>query len=521
MRQGAWNELAIGPANASVSSIALGDLNSDGALDIVLGYKGLATTIFSNNGQPTPSFTSLSKGPIDPKGVALAICRINNDGLPDLVIAAPSGGSQVFLNSYSTLLGHFFVTGPTFAASRTVACGDLNGDGTFDIVGVDPSGVVDKGFLALNDGTGVLSAGVAPPLSSVNNLALGFLDGNDSLDIYASGSVLLNNGLASFTTFMTDPVNAIAIGDLTGDGLPDLIHSVKPGTDYFTDYTPGSNVITVNSGTGGLNQIGSLPIPATDAHSSLSIADVNNDGFPDVVEGNLWVGSGSVALNNGDGSFRSGGTFGGSSGSSYSNDIAIGDLNSDGNLDIVFAGRGTHSSEVVLGDGTGHFTQAASLGGSANTVSIGDVDGNQKLDVLLAGGTPPLQLFLNNGTGGMTPTTITVSHDSAITVATFEDVDHDTHPDIVVGRSGQPSSILHNNGDGTFKEINFFGQSQAPKTIRTADMNGDGFPDLIFADKSLPITIYLNDKSGGFPLGEALCGRSPLVICLAVCRREA
>ena len=112
------------------------------------------------------------------------------------------------------------------------------------------------------------------------------------------------------------------------------------------------------------------------------MADVNGDGFADIV---VAINSSkvSVLLGNGNGTFQPQQPFDAGFGS---NSVALVDVNSDGNMDIVTANRVANDFSVLLGNGTGNFQpqQRFATGNGPNTMAVVDLNGDGKPDVITA-----------------------------------------------------------------------------------------------------------------------------------------
>jgi hypothetical protein len=253
--------------------------------------------------------------------------------------------------------------------------------------------------------------------------------------------------------------------------------------------------------------------------NAVAIADVNNDGKPDLVVTN-WCAYSScttpgtnvaVLLGNGDGTFQTAVAY--ASGGLYADSIAVADVNGDGKPDLIVANCGSSSQvncvstsgsgdvSVLLGNGDGTFKTAVlySLGASgATSVAVADVNGDGKPDLIVATGSSTeglvgVLLGVGDGTFGAVAT-YSSSGLSPLALA-VADLNGDGKPDVVVTNQWADNtdtnsnvSVLLGNGDGTFKTAvpnltgGFF-----PDSVAIADVNRDGKPDLVVANSSVGI----------------------------------
>ena len=413
-------------------------MNNDGKKDIVCS-NGL---VLLGNGDgtftavSTPAFPYSSSNP-GGFGPGLASGDINNDGKPDLVLDTGPTISTYLGNGNGT-----FTQGASYASinnSGYVTVTDLDGDGNLDI------------YTGLANG--------------------GYYSGDDSSP--ASAYVLMGNGDGTFVGApqITGAYNGTNLGDLNGDGLPDIITN---GTGQYN--TPGPT-FTVQLGTtkGIFNPVSTITAPAsfvvsgytvttasTIAASTYAVADINGDGKADLVfvDNGLNSGTGSqsplpvyfTALSNGDGTFQTpvphafpqiapAGDF---DNSVTVSGLQIADFNHDGHNDLIltynetagatFGGPAVNpynqSYIVLLGNGDGPFktppvitstysrTTAPATANQAQVVSTTDLnnDGIPDLIVLVpsfsiaTGATTHLEIYIGNGDGTFkTPTPITLA----------------------------------------------------------------------------------------------------------------
>ena len=173
---------------------------------------------------------------------------------------------------------------------------------------------------------------------------------------------------------------AVALGDVDGDGDLDMVVGNGSG---------GANELLLNSGDGTFVAASAFPGGSADTYA-VALGDVDGDGDLDMVVGNNWGGSNELLLNSGDGTFVAASAFPG--GSEYTYAVALGDVDGDGDLDMVVGNNfdmvvGNYgANELLLNSGDGTFVAASAFpGGSAytNAVALGDVDGDGDLDMVV------------------------------------------------------------------------------------------------------------------------------------------
>ena len=335
---------------------------------------------------------------------------------------------------------------------------------------------------ALTFTTGSIPASVA--IGDVNG------DGKPDLIVGNTGgnsvSVLLGNGTGSFgskTDFPTGTApHGVAVADLNGDGNLDLIVA-----------NTGSNTVSILLGT-GTGSFGAATDFATGAAPFfIAVGDLNGDGIPDLVVVNVNDDTVSVLLGLGDGSFRQKTDFPTGAGARA---VAIGDLNGDGVPDLVVANVTASTVSVLLGTGDGHFSARTDFPTSAGarSVAIGDVNGDGILDVVVAnvsGNT--VSVLPGTGTGTLGPKTdfATGAGPRAVVIG---DVDQDGTPDLVVANfTDNTVSVLRGLGSGSFATKMDFSTGAGPFSLALDDLNGDGKPDIVVGNVSADsVSVFLN-----------------------------
>ncbi len=318
------------------------------------------------------------------------------------------------------------------------------------------------------------------------------------------------------TVFDTGGTGAgvIVVADLDGDGKLDLVASNNCGA------VCPEGALSVQLGNGdGTFQTAVLYDSGGQYPDSVAIADINGDGHLDIVVANLCVpaetncgtglaadGTVGVMLGRGDGTFKPVVLYDAGGESTFS--LAVGDVNRDGRPDVIVTNwdrrnNGDNRVGMLLGNGDGTFQPAVtySSGGRGYEtwpVVVADVNGDGNPDLLVGSpngdtgfGHGSVDVMLGNGDGTFrTPVNYDAGGGLTNSIATA-DVNGDGLPDLVVANycanfcQGEGSvGVLLANGDGTFRPVvTYDAGSPGSRTVAVADVNGDGKPDLLVSNE--------------------------------------
>jgi hypothetical protein len=543
--------------------VAAADLDGDGTPDLaVASLNSGVVSVLLNEGNGT--FAPGVDYPVGLYASSVVAADLNGDGWPDLAVTNGLGTVGVLLNEGDGIFApKLDYPGGTHAG--LVVAADLNGDGKADLAVAnfwdDPQwfeGHTVSVLLSNGDGS------FGPKLDietgwRPESIAVADLNGDGWLDLavansWGNVSVLLGQGDGTFAPKVDYPANigywegiwSIAAADLNGDGWPDLaLANAGSGTSVLFNRGDGTFAVVPEVATGGepfsiaasdLNGDGAIDLavanfdsdtvsvlsgqgdgtfapkvdyPTGSNPTSVAAADLNGDGWPDLAVANSKSSTVSVLLGQGDGTFAPKVDYPASAGADpQTNAVVAADLNGDGRPDLAVTGQGSNTVSVLLNHGDGTFAPALDypVGSAPAAVAAADLNGDGKVDLAVASSTavPPydghtVSVLLNHGDGTFAPKfDIDTGQDPAsVAVA---DMNGDGWPDLVVGNHENSSvSVLLNHGDGTFAPRVDYAVAKWDgfPSIAVADLNGDGRPDLAVNVQS-SVNVLLGHGDGTF-----------------------
>ncbi len=501
------------------SGIAVGNLGGDKGPDVVVSQSSGVVVTYLNQGDGKFAVGSTISVPTLGGTNNLVLADINNDKKLDLVTSDGSGNVFTFLgqgNGKFTAQPGMPLAATSDSSPYLVVVADFNGDGTLDIL--DTNGLsTNTVSLGRGDGTfrGAQMYGYSANGSSGHNIVTADFNGDGIPDVAYSWALNGGKSPRDFAIMLGSPhgalgapsyvtagscnnnyVNAIATGDVNGDGIADIVATLSDvASAGCQDHTVA---VLFGKGNGQFDKPVYYATAATAQEGSVYLADVTGDHKLDIVTENS-DGSISVLVNKGTGTFSTAPLIK-STAAIYPGDLqlALGDFNGDGKADIAATAETTGSEYtlesfvlVLTSSGSGNF------GAPIETITpfyvtapaAADFNKDGKVDLVVAAPGACTRYYTSfaflkgNGKGsfdlpsGANCTQQIAGQAYSPVVA---DLNGDGHLDVVIPFSdsaGLGPMVLQGNGDGTFAPRGELYASADSATV--ADFNGDGMPDIV------------------------------------------
>ena len=483
-------------ANGSLGAMAVGDVNHDGNVDVVVvSYVAIGSTeseateqTFLGNGNgtfatPSGALTTVSQIAvpftlIESGGLALA--DVNNDGSLDLI---------TILDEYTVL--------ESFQAQLQLAVSVALGNNTGAFSGFSHSVpiLIEGPYSALACCQSYVNGIYPVDLNTDGNLDLVVDAGYNVLSLLGNGNGTFQSPVEAAPSIIPAVPETLQFADVTGDGYPDLIDD--------------SDFITVSPGNGDGTFGPPLSTYATGAFR-MAAFDMNGDGILDLIGLEGEYRSVSVFYGRGDGTYVGAplltSPVSGSDPTTLTLELAA-DVTGLGNTDliVVYQPEPGQGAQLLTGisDGKGNFNYVAAFPGDENIFSndtfiqpvSADFNGDGKQDIILSGSHGALSVALSNGDGTFqTPVAISLGAlDCPVAYAAVGDLENSEKQSIVVpypgdaacnGPDGGQSGyfVIPGNGDGSFGAPQFQPIGNELYSAVLANINGTGVMGLVLND---------------------------------------
>ncbi|CAF2734521.1 unnamed protein product [Rotaria sp. Silwood2] len=566
-------------SNSQPRSIAVGDVNNDNQMDIVVANSGTNTIgIFLSKGDGFFEEQQIYPTGSQSSPYSIVAIDFNNDNYLDIAVA------NFGINSIGIFFGRAdgnFFSQKLFSTGSShplfITTGDFNNDNRIDIVianyGTDNIGIfLGYGNGSFQDQTTYFTGYDSIPFS----LAVGNFNNDNNLDIaianYGTNNIgiLLGYGNGSFasqqtyTTLLNSDPSSIAVGDFNNDNQLDIAVAnngtgnigifLGHGNGTFLaqkEYPIGFNSHPQYITVGDFNKDHKLDIVIADSNNNqvhilpgygngsfttittydtisqsnplwIAVADFDYDNQSDIVVANYGTNNVLVLINYfirpsaKQKIYYDGPPNGVTS-------VAVSDFNNDHILDIVFNVYSGINILTGLGNGTFDRIATYSTGHAAflQYICVGDLNNDSRMDIVVADrSSDGVGVFLGHGNGTFaTMTNYSTGIGSKPWWIALADVNNDNQLDIVSANTFTSSiGILLGHGDGTFASmVNYSTEiNSQPYSVAVGDINNDKYLDLVVANWKGSVIIFLGHDSGTFTIGSILSiGGSPFSIALA------
>jgi hypothetical protein len=493
-----------------LQTIALdgGDLNRDGRTDLVVACRNSQTLRFWD-AEPAGGYAPGREVDLGADVNDVVLGDVDRDGALDVVAlavpkpdpAAPGAPNEdratllVMLAAQKFALQSLPIAG---LAPFRLSLADVNEDGILDVIGLG------RGFLCVQrgGGDGTFAAPVPVWLDTGTSFALAKFDGDAHLDIVCGNSrgmalmLVTGNGDGTFGTAVdfaagTNPAQVLAV-DVTGDGRLDLVTADSGGgTISVLAGEPSGRFKTLHSD------------PASENVSALASGDLDGDGDIDLVTMAVRGRASEIDIrrNGGRGDFAARENL--ATGLDPAA-ILLADVNGDRKLDLLVPRANQEEILVYLGRGGAAFQapQRVPVPQLTTLLAIADLNGDGKQDLVTANArqnTITVLLGKGDATFVSAPSLRSKYDLGSLAVA---DVNRDGKPDLILGprRMSATGAVLAGDGDGTFGQRTDFQVGLGCGSLTLVDLDGDGWLDLVCPDAAAGCVTVLHGGPQG--LGE-------------------
>jgi len=520
------------PLTDIVNGAALGDFDEDSITDIAALQDSQPPKVQIFRGLGSGHYVLAGSIVLPGRPYEAVTADLNHDGHIDLTIVGTGPALTILLGSGN---GSFDapVTYGSSQYTEDLALADLNGDGHLDVALTHAFTNTVSVFFGTGTGTFGPEQSITIPATDSHGVVIGDfkVDGHVDIAVGAGGVVVLpGDGQGGFGA----PVQSVGLAssgmtahDVDGDGLTDLV---------VANPTTGSIQVLGSAGDGTFSVKGSFPV--TSGIDALAIGDLNGDGHADVVAG----GTGDkvyVLLATGPGAFGSPVPF---RAGNLPDTLIVADLDEDGRQDILAGNTLGRELAILPGDGRGGLAAELSIPltwSQSPDVAAADFNEDGRADIAVLNsdgpfgfecGLPPgpiscdprmLLTFVPHTGPASFGTPVSSPTRCAARSMAVADFNRDGHLDVATANRGARDafgicyaaslSILKGNGNGGFGNSVDLLVADVPDIITAGDFNEDGYPDLVVSfHDGLSVRVYLGGPGGAInPVSALFLGSGP------------
>jgi hypothetical protein len=437
---------AVTAASSTALAVTVPAGASYGPLTVTVGgltafdYNPFITT-FSDPGQFVASaFASKIAVPAGQGPTSIASADFDGDGRPDVVVAdGDSTNIEVFSNKSTpgvfSFTQQYYFSLPNSDIPAAVATGDMDGDGKPDLI---VSTVLSpRIYVFLNTSTAGAISFANPLQLAQGSYCLGLTVGDcngdgkpeiivanvadNNISVYANNSTIGNLAFAArinLTPASSDVAYAVAVSDIDGDGMADIVTADAGGNNISVFHNTGSPGGALSFAPYADFAVGATP-------ESIAVGDIDGDGKPDIVTGNYNDGTISVLHNTSTSGSVSFATSVPQPAGTNTQSVAISDLDGDGKPDIIAANFADNDVSVIRNTSTsGTISLAAQVTYATNLAPFSivavDMDGDGFPDLSIAADNANVfDVLHNQGSASASITSFTPTSGPAGTVVTI------------------------------------------------------------------------------------------------------